>query len=71
MDAVAKSIKRHEEKLRRKKPPQEVSKVPWGCGMGWPELKDYESLDAYVAARRAADPSYTFSHDGRFWLLPG
>jgi hypothetical protein len=70
-DAVAKSIRRHERKLQVKKPPQEAEKVPWGCGLGWPERRDFPNEAAYVAARRAADPDYSSAHDGRLWLLPG
>ena len=71
MDAVEKAIRRHEEKLRTKKTPVRKPGVPWGCGMGWPELKDFDSAAEYEAARRKHDSEYSFNHDGRFWLLPG
>jgi hypothetical protein len=71
MSAIEKSIERHQKKLATKKQPQKVSSVPWGCGMGWPEAKDYPSRAEYIAARVAADPNYAPGHDGRLWMLPG
>jgi hypothetical protein len=69
MDAIERSIKRHQKKLKTKKHPQKRAKVPWGCGMGWPEAKDFPTREEYIAARIAADPDYTPSHDGRLWML--
>jgi hypothetical protein len=68
MSAIEKSIERHRHKLAKKKP-EKKQKVPWGCGLGWPEPKDFPTYAAYVAARKAADPDYTPNHDGRLWLI--
>ena len=69
MNAIEKSIKRHQQKLRTKKQPQKRPKVPWGCGMGWPEAKDFPTQAEYIAARLAADPEYTPNHDGRIYAI--
>lgn len=68
MNAVEKSIQRHAKKLATKKIPPKV-KVGWGVGMGWPELKDFDTRAEYVEARMAADPEYSPTHDGKLWML--
>lgn len=67
--AVEKSVRRQQEKLKKRRPPRATSPVPWGCGLGWPERKDFPDVAAYVAARRAADPDYAYGHDGRLWAI--
>jgi hypothetical protein len=71
MNAIEKSIRRHQEKaaLREKQQRKKGGPVPWGCGMGWPERKDFATEAEYIAARRAADPNYTPNHDGRLWPI--
>ena len=69
MSAIEKSVRRHQDKLEKKKKPQERAKVPWGCGLGWPEAKDFANQAEYIAARQAADPDYTPNHDGRLWMI--
>ena len=69
MDAITRSIERHRKKSEKKKRPQENAKVPWGCGMGWPEPKDFASREEYVKARQAADPDYAPGHDGKLWAI--
>jgi hypothetical protein len=69
MSAIEKAIRRHQEKLKTKKQPRVHAKVPWNCGLGWPEIKDFPTQADYVAARRATDPDYVPSHDGRLWLI--
>ena len=70
MDATAtdKSIKRHREKLQRRGQ-SPSSHIPWGLGMGWPKANDFLTQADYIAARKAADPEYTPSHDGKLWAI--
>lgn len=67
--AVEKSMRRQQEKLKKRRPTRATSPVPWGCGLGWLERKDFESVAAYVAARQAAEPDYAYGHDGRLWAI--
>ena len=69
MDAIQKSIERHQRKLKTKKQPEVRATVSWGCGMGWPEAKDFPTQAEYVSAKRAADPEYAQGHDNTLWMI--
>lgn len=69
MSAIEKSIARNKTKRAKQRQKEEKRKVPWGCGLGWPESNDYPTREDYVAARKAADPDYAPGHDGRLWAV--
>jgi len=62
-NVIEKSIQRHVKKAAQRKVPEVSIPVPRGCGMGWPEMKDWNGPGDI-------NDDDNPCHDQKKWLLP-